>query len=78
MADELHLRYNDQQAKQKLSKRGIDGIHGHRGGINGVHGLQFENGKSVKKLGSFCNDNGYHQERKGSICRSMAKELKMK
>ena len=27
MADELQLRYNDRQAEQKLSKRGIDGIH---------------------------------------------------
>jgi len=53
MADKLHLRYNDQQAEQKLSKRSIDGIHGHCGGIDGVHGLQLENGKSVKKLASF-------------------------
>ena len=43
MADELHLKNNDQQAT--CQKRVIDGTHGHCGGIDGVHAPQLEHGK---------------------------------
>ena len=50
MADGLHLRYNDQQAEQKLSNSGIDGKHGHCGGIDGVHGPSWEMENRLKSL----------------------------
>ena len=56
-ADELHLKYSDQQAQKA------------------------EGEKSVQKLGSFCRSIGYCQEcfpLEGSMCKSMAKELKMR
>ena len=53
MADELHLRYNDQQAEQKLSKSGIDGKHGHCGGIDGVHAPSWKTESRLKSLDRF-------------------------
>ena len=53
MINELHLRYNEQQAGQKLSKSGIDGIHGHCGGIDGVHGPSWKAEKLLKSLDRF-------------------------
>ena len=39
---------------------------------------QLGNRKSYKKLGSLCNDNGYSQEWKVLMCRSMSKEVRMR
>ena len=40
--------------------------------------LKCEKGKSAERLGSCCVNIGYSTELEGSICRSMAKEFKMK
>ena len=53
MADELRLRYNDQQAEQKVSKSGIDGKHGHCGGIDGVHGPSWKTENRLRSLDRF-------------------------
>ena len=58
MADELHVKYSEQQAKQMV--------------------LKCEKGKPMERFGSCCFEIGYASEWKGSICRSMVKEFKMK
>mgnify|MGYP006061933577 CR=1 FL=1 len=57
MADELHVKYSEQQSKQMV--------------------LKCER-EPAERLGSCCVNIGYSTELEGSICRSMAKEFKMK